>query len=102
MKHRTVVSALILGQLLLVPTLALANDDFERTNEDGIEQVIPPATVEEKGHEKSVPIDFAEIKITNKTPADQFVSATTPLVVALMLGSVGLVVYTLARGEKYE
>ena len=102
MKLEKFSATLLLSLVFLSPQAALAQDEFERGGEDGVEQVIPPATVEEKGHNFSEPIDFDDIVITNQTPADQFVAATTPLVVALMLGSVGLVVYTLARGDKYE
>lgn len=101
MRTVSLAATLMLAHLLLVPSAASAADDLERSNEDGVEQVIPPAVIDDMGHDKSQPLDFAEIVITDKTPADDFVSATTPLVVALMLGSVGLVIYTLARGDKY-
>ena len=48
------------------------------------------------------PLDLAEIQITTKTPADEFITATTPLLVALMLGSVGLVVFTLVSQSKKD
>ncbi|MEY4740819.1 MAG: hypothetical protein RL402_344, partial [Actinomycetota bacterium] len=47
-------------------------------------------------------INVSEIVITRQTPADQFVLATTPLVLALGAGSIGLVIYTFARGAKGE
>ena len=52
--------------------------------------------------QKSDPIDVSKIVITEQTPADQFVMATTPLVLALAAGSIGLVIYTIARGSKGE
>lgn len=102
MKLEKLFATALLLLVFLTPQAALAQDDLERGGESDVEQVIPPATVEEKGHNYSEPIDFDAIVITNQTPADQFVAATTPLVVALMLGSVGLVIYTLVRGDKFE
>lgn len=102
MKPEKLIAALLLLLVFLFPQSALAQEEFESGGDGDVEQVIPPATVEEKGHNYSEPINFDDIVITNQTPADQFVAATTPLVVALMLGSVGLVVYTLARGDKFE
>ena len=43
----------------------------------------------------SQPVDFSQVEITTLTPADKYVSATTPLMVGLMLGTVSLVAYTL-------
>lgn len=102
MKLEKLFATLLLSLVFLFPQAALAQDEFDSSGDGDVEQVIPPAMVEEKGHNYSEPIDFDDIVITSQTPADHFVAATTPLVVALMLGSVGLVVYTLARGDKFE
>jgi hypothetical protein len=83
--------------LLALPILgaspAFADDEKDRA--------IPPAEVGTMidPHAKE-PIELSEIEITTLTPADRFVNATTPLVVALGLGSVALVIYTLAQGAK--
>ena len=102
MRLRPAVSLLLLAAAISLPQAALANTDFERDGDEQIEQVIPPAMIDDPGLDKSEPIDFDNVVITDRTPADHFVSATTPLVVALMLGSVGLVIYTLARGDKFD
>jgi hypothetical protein len=78
---------------------ALAND-LENNGEE-TEQVIPPAIVDRQVN-PTEPLDLSEIEITTKTPADEFISATTPLLVALMLGSVGLVVFTLVSQSRKE
>jgi hypothetical protein len=78
---------------------ALAND-LENNSEE-TEQVIPPAIVDGQVN-PTEPLDLSEIEITTKTPADEFISATTPLLVALMLGSVGLVVFTLVSQSRKE
>ncbi len=72
---------------------ALANE-LDNTS-DETEQVIPPAVVDDQVPTATNPLNLGEIEITTKTPADEFITATTPLLVALMLGSVGLVAYTL-------
>lgn len=88
---------LIAIALLALPILgvspALADEEKDRA--------IPPAEVGTMvdPHAKE-PIDLNKIEITTLTPADRFVNATTPLVVALGLGSVALVIYTLAQGAK--
>lgn len=101
MKVRKPLATLVLFFAVVVPTHAQAEEGLERDDSE-VEQVIPPAMVDEMGHERSDPIEFDQIVISRQTPADQFVAATTPLVVALMLGSVGLVVVTLARGDKFD
>jgi len=77
-------------------------DEMDRKS-DETEQVIPPTMVDGQidpvGAE---PLNLSEIEVTTKTPADEFISATTPLLVALMLGSVGLVVFTLQSQSKRE
>ncbi|MFZ9744489.1 MAG: hypothetical protein ACO3BY_03060 [Aquiluna sp.] len=78
---------------------AFAND-LENNGEE-TEQVIPPAIVDGQVNQTE-PLDLSEIEITTKTPADEFISATTPLLVALMLGSVGLVVFTLVSQSRKE
>ena len=102
MGRRSLASLLLIAGTLSLPQSAFANTDFERDGDEQIEQIIPPAMVDDPGLQKSDPIDFDNVVITDRTPADHFVSATTPLVVALMLGSVGLVIYTLARGDKFD
>jgi hypothetical protein len=52
------------------------------------------------GTELREPIDFSRVEITTLTPADKFVNATTPLVMALAMGSVALVGYSLMQGVK--
>lgn len=73
------------------PSLANELDN----SSDDTEQVIPPAVIDDQVKTATIPMNLDEIEITTKTPADEFITATTPLLVALMLGSVGLVAYTL-------
>lgn len=83
--------------------LTPAHGDELESNSEETEQVIPPAVVEDQiDPHGSEPLEVDEIQITTKTPADEFISATTPLLVALMLGSVGLVVFTLATQSRRE
>lgn len=94
-----------IGGLLAIgaPAAALANDNIELDEDSHLEQVIPPATLHQGSFQMvQDPLDVSSIVITDKTPADEFVSATTPLVVALMLGSVGLVIYTLTRADRQD
>lgn len=85
------------------PMAALANDDIQIEDDSHLQQVIPPAMLEQGSFEVvSEPLNVEAIVITERTPADHFVSATTPLVVALMLGSVGLVIFTLTRVDKQD
>lgn len=72
---------------------AIANE-LDNSSEE-TEQVIPPTVVDGQVPTATQPLNLTEIEITTRTPADEFITATTPLLVALMLGSVGLVVYTL-------
>ena len=70
---------------------------------DETEQVIPPAIVDGQVDPTATkPLDLSEIVVTTKTPADEFITAATPLLVALMLGSVGLVVFTLVSQSKKD
>jgi hypothetical protein len=70
---------------------------------DETEQVIPPAIVDGQVDPTATePLNLSEIEITTKTPADEFITATTPLLVALMLGSVGLVIFTLVSQSKKD
>ena len=93
---RRVAAALLLLPLLLGPAAAFADDDDS-------EKVIGPSMVEESDEISQIePIDVSKIVITTQTPADKFVAATTPLVLALGVGSLGLVIYTMARGTKVE
>lgn len=86
-----------------LPVAAFAADEIELEEDSHLQQVIPPAMLNEEMFEiVSEPLNLDAIEITEQTPADRFVSATTPLVVALMLGSVGLVIYTLTRVEKQD
>jgi hypothetical protein len=63
-------------------------------------EIVPPAKTDNEFQDRREPIDLEEIEITTLTPADKFVNATTPLVVALGLGSFALVTYTLVQGSK--
>jgi hypothetical protein len=85
------VAGLLLATPLLFPIAALADDQME---------IVPPARTDSEFEEHREPIDFNKVEITTQTPADKFVNATTPLVVALGLWSVALVVYTLVQGSK--
>jgi len=70
---------------------------------DETEQVIPPAIVDGQVDPTATePLNLSEIEVATKTPADEFISATTPLLVALMLGSVGLVIFTLVSQSKKD
>mgnify|MGYP000116547882 FL=1 len=93
MRVKLVALALLL-LTLFAPAASWADDEDK-------ESVIPPAEVGSliDPHSQE-PIDLSKIEITTQTPADRFVNATTPLVVALGLGSVALVIYTLAQGAK--
>jgi hypothetical protein len=101
---RKVVAVFLALPILMVPLAALADEEpNESVEEEAQEQVIGPQVLSPNGYEpKSEPINVSEIVITNQTPADQFVLATTPLVLALGAGSIGLVIYTFARGAKGE
>jgi len=86
--------------LLAMPFAALGftaeGHDLELDTDSHVQQVIPPAMVDQQiGSFDSQPVDFSQIEITTLTPADKYVSATTPLMVGLVLGTVSLVVYTL-------
>ena len=86
------VAALLLAIPLLFPLAGMADEDME---------IVPPAMVDSEVEKtEREPIDFSEIEITTMTPADKFVNATTPLVIALGLGSFALVAYTLVQGSK--
>jgi hypothetical protein len=68
---------------------------------EGSEHMIPPAKVGKYiDPHGQAPIDFSRVEITRLTPADKFVNATTPLALAMGLGSIALVVYTLTQGAK--
>lgn len=87
--------------LFAFSTPALAED----LNMDSSEQtqIIPHAVVKNQVDPKAAePIDLSSVEITTLTPADRFAQATTPLVVALMFGSVGLVVYTLSTQGRQD
>jgi hypothetical protein len=89
---RRIVASLLLLPALSLPLSALADDDEER--------VIGPSTVDDQVKSKvSEPIEVEDIVITTQTDADRFVNATTPLALALGIGSLSLVIYTLARSS---
>ena len=96
---KKLAGAALLGAMLLAsPAVADDGEDELYRDDDQIEQVIPPVVVNGQVDPNAAePLNLEEIQITTQTPADQFMTATTPLVVALMFGSVGLVVYTLSR-----
>ncbi len=78
-----------------------ADGELELESDSHVEQVIPPAMVNDQVDPfGSKPVDFSQVEFTTLTPADKYVSATTPLVVGLMLGTVSLIVYTLASQGK--
>lgn len=86
------VAAMLLSTPILIPIAAFADEDSE---------IVPPAQIDTNSEtEEREPIDLTKIEITTLTPADKFVNATTPLVMALGMGSVALVAYTLAQGAK--
>jgi hypothetical protein len=76
-------------------------DELENSSDD-TEQVIPPTIVDNQTQSVTEPLDLDEIEITTKTPADEFITATTPLLLALILGSVGLVAFTLISQSKRQ
>jgi hypothetical protein len=85
------VASLLLAVPLLFPLASFADEEME---------IVPPAKTDSEFQDRREPIDLEEIEITTLTPADRFVNATTPLVVALGLGSFALVAYTLVQGSK--
>ena len=99
---RRIAGVVLMGAMLLAgPALADNDEDDLFRESDEIEQVIPPVVVNGQVDPNAAePLDLDRIEITTLTPADRFMNATTPLVVALMFGSVGLVVYTLATQGK--
>jgi len=95
---RKAVAVFLALPMILFPLAAFADEDS-----DSQEQVIGPQVHSPEGSApNSEPINVSEIVITRQTPADTFVLATTPLVLALGVGSIGLVIYTFARGSKRE
>ncbi|MEY4410345.1 MAG: hypothetical protein RLZ99_818 [Actinomycetota bacterium] len=102
---RKVVAVFLALPILLFPVAAFADesDSEDPSERESQEQVIGPQVHSPSGSApKSEPIDVSKIVITDQTPADQFVMATTPLVLALGAGSIGLVIYTFVRGSKGE
>ena len=98
---RKAVAVFLALPMILSPLAAFADEDGEESESQ--EQVIGPQVHSPDGSApKSEPINVSEIVITRQTPADTFVLATTPLVLALGVGSIGLVIYTFARGSKRE
>jgi hypothetical protein len=99
---RRIAGVALMGALFLASPAAADEHEEELFREDDeIEQVIPPVIVNGQVDPNAAePLNLQEIEITTLTPADRFMNATTPLVVALMFGSVGLVVYTLATQGK--
>jgi hypothetical protein len=86
--------------LLAMPFAAVGfsaeGDDLKLEMDSHVQHVVPPAMVDTQvGTFDSEPLDFSQVEITTLTPADKYVSATTPLMVGLVLGTVSLVVYTL-------
>lgn len=93
--------AAVLLALFAFSAPAVADDLPMDGNEET--QVVPHAVVKNQVDPKAAePIDMSKVEITTMTPADHFAAATTPLVVALMFGSVGLVVYTLSSQGKQD
>ena len=95
--------AAIMLALFALSAPALADDDDLPMDGTEQTQVVPHAVVKNQLDPKAAdPIDMSQVVITTQTPADDFAAATTPLAVALMLGSVGLVVYTLVSQSKRD
>jgi hypothetical protein len=91
-----VVALSLLAMPFAVAGFAAEGDDLKLEEDSHVEHVVPPAMVDTQvGTFDSKPVDFSQVEITTLTPADKYVSATTPLVVGLMLGTVSLVAYTL-------
>jgi hypothetical protein len=92
------LTKLLAGALLALPLLSIG---AIATAAEDSDHMIPPTKVgkliDPHGQE---PIDFSKVQVTTLTPADRFVNATTPLVIAMGLGSMALVIYTLAQGQK--
>lgn len=98
MKKALAIGAIALA--LSLPSAAFA-DEPESPETSQNEQVIPPTVTEDGPASTEVePIDVTKIKITNLTPADEFSNAITPLVLALGIGSIALVIYTLTLKPK--
>ena len=98
---RKAVAVFLALPMILFPLAAFADEEGEESETQ--EQVIGPQVHSpDQTAPKSEPINVSEIVITRQTPADTFVLATTPLVLALGVGSIGLVIYTFARGSKRE
>jgi hypothetical protein len=91
-----VVALSLLAMPFAVAGFAAEGDDLKLEEDSHVQHVVPPTMVDTKvGTFDSKPVDFSQVEITTLTPADKYVSATTPLVVGLMLGTVSLVAYTL-------
>ena len=101
--RRAVIQLAASAMLVLCTPFAAFANEIELEEDSHLQQVIPPTMLQEGSFEVvSEPLNLDAIVVTERTPADQFVNATTPLVVALMLGSVGLVIYTLTRVDKHD
>ncbi|MDG2497543.1 MAG: hypothetical protein P8M68_05115 [Aquiluna sp.] len=93
--------SMLLMPVGLLGALTAADDELELESDSHVEQVIPPAMVDTQVDPLgSKPVDFSKVEFTTLTPADRYVSATTPLMVGLMLGTVSLIVLTLASQGK--
>ena len=91
-----VVALSLLAMPFAVAGFAAEGDDLKLEEDSHVQHVVPPTMVDTQvGTFDSRPVDFSQVEITTLTPADKYVSATTPLVVGLMLGTVSLVAYTL-------
>ena len=72
------------------------------TSEDMGER-IPPMVLNESNKldpMQYAPVDPASIEITTDTPADRFIRATTPLLVSLTLGALGLLFYAISQAVR--
>ena len=91
-----VVALSLLAMPFAVAGFAAEGDDLKLEEDSHVQHVVPPTMVDTQvGTFDSKPVDFSQVESTTLTPADKDVSATTPLVVGLMLGTVSLVAYTL-------
>lgn len=82
---------------------------YEQMQRDGIQNLddmgegIPPVLVDGSQNldpHQLEPIDPSSIEITSVTPADRFIRATTPLLVGLSLGALGLLGFAISQAVR--
>lgn len=99
---RKLIAVFLALPLLCLPVAALADDEGYEDDETEEHVIGPQVADQSETLSNPDPINLQEIVITRQTPADRFVMATTPLVLALAAGSMGLVIYTVARSSNRE